>query len=118
MYLCRQGRGVIFLQPEINYVKLGVRIKAVRQSRGLTQERLAELVGVNTSHISNTENAHTKVSLSVLVAMANVLNTSVDYLLSDQYDDAAQALDHAIWRAIKKCDNQKKEKILKIIEII
>lgn len=106
------------MQREIDYVKLGVRIKAVRQNRGMTQERLAELVGVNTSHVSNTENAHTKVSLGVLVAVANALETSVDYLLSDQYEDPTHALDRAIWKALKKCDNQKKEKILKIIEIL
>lgn len=103
---------------EIDYAKLGIKIKEVRQSRGMTQDCLAELVGCNTSHISNIENYHTKVSLNVLFAIANALNTSIDYLLSDQYINTSLALGNEISRMLQKCSNEKKEKILKIIEII
>lgn len=106
------------MQQEIDYAKLGLRIKEIRTSRGLTQERLAELVSCNTSHISNIENSHTKVSLNVLLAIANALNTSIDCLLSDQYENTSLALDNEILRAIKDCDNEKKIKILKMIEIL
>ena len=106
------------MQQEINYEKLGLRIKAVRQSRNLTQDNLAEMVNCNTSHISNIENNHTKVSLNVLLAIANALNTSIDYLLSDQYENSSLALDNAVLRAIRDYDDEKKEKILKIIEIL
>lgn len=106
------------MQQEINYAELGIKIKEIRQSRGLTQDSLAELVGCNTSHISNIENNYTKVSLNVLLAIANALDTSIDYLLFGQYENAAFALDNEILRALADCDNQKKEKILKIIEIL
>lgn len=103
---------------EINYEKLGLQIKEIRQSRKLTQENLAEMVGCNTSHISNIENNHTQVSLNVLLAIANALNTSIDYLLSEQYANTPLALDNEILRAISKLDNIRKEKILKIIEVL
>lgn len=103
---------------EIDYSKLGRNIKSIRISKGLTQDNLAELVSCNTSHISNIENNHTKVSLNVLLAIANALNTSIDYLLSDQYENSSLALDNEILRVLANCDNEKKEKILKIIEII
>lgn len=106
------------MQQEINYAGLGIKIKEVCQNRGLTQDSLAELVGCNTSHISNIENNHTKVSLNVLLAIANALDTSIDYLLSEQYENSALALDNEILRALTNCNNQKKEKILRIIEII
>lgn len=106
------------MEQEIDYAKLGLRIKELRIKKGLTQDNLAELVGCNTSHISNIENNHTKVSLNVLLSIANTLNTSIDYLLANQYDNSQLALDNEILRAIKDCDSQKKEKILKIIEII
>lgn len=106
------------MQQEINYEKLGLRIKAVRQSRNLTQDNLAEMVNCNTSHISNVENAHTKVSLNVLLAIANALNTSIDYLLSEQYENSSLALDNEVLRALRTCDSEKKEKILKMIEIL
>ena len=106
------------MQQEINYKKLGLKIKEIRISRGLTQDTLAEMVSCNTSHISNIENNHTKVSLNVLLDIANALNTSIDYLLSDQYENSSLALDNEILRAIQDCDNEKKEKILKMIEIL
>ena len=102
----------------INYEQLGLRIKEARISKNLTQESIAAYVGCNVSHISNIENNHTKVSLTILLAIANALNTSIDYLLSDQYENSSLALDNEILRALKDCDNDKKQKILKMISII
>ena len=106
------------MQQEIDYAKLGMKIKETRLNRGLTQDSLAEMVSCNTSHISNIENYHTKVSLNVLLAIANALDTSIDYLLSDQYGNSSLALDNAILRALRDCNDEKKEKVLKIIEIL
>jgi transcriptional regulator with XRE-family HTH domain len=106
------------MQPTIDYEKLGLRIKSLRIDRNLTQENLAQAVDCNVSHISNIENNHTKVSLNVLLAISNTLNTSIDYLLTDQYDNQSQALDNAILRALQDCDETKKEKLLKIIAIL
>lgn len=106
------------MQQEIDYGKLGMRIKEMRQRRGLTQDNLAEMVGCNTSHISNIENNHTKVSLNVLLAIANALHTSIDFLLAAQYSNPSSALDNEILRALKDCSTRKKEKILKMIEIM
>jgi transcriptional regulator with XRE-family HTH domain len=102
----------------INYEQLGLRIKEVRISKNLTQENIAAYAGCNVSHISNIENNHTKVSLTILLAIANALNTSIDYLLSNQYENSSFALDNEVLRALKDCDNEKKQKILKIISIL
>ncbi len=106
------------MQQEINYEKLGLKIKELRQKSGLTQDKLAEMVSCNTSHISNIENNHTKVSLNVLLAIANVLNTSIDYLLSEQYENLSLALDNEIMREITNCDIESKERILRIIRVL
>lgn len=106
------------LKSEVNYKELGQRIKSVRQNMCLTQDNLSEMVGCNTSHISNIENNYTKLSLNVLVAIANALGVSVDYLLSGQLNDTSSALDREILKALDGCDDIKKEKILKIISIV
>lgn len=87
-------------------------------NKGFTQDILAEMVGCNTSHISNIENNYTKLSLNVLLAIANALDTSIDYLLSNQYTNTFSALDNEILRMLQGCDDSKKEKILKMIEIM
>ena len=106
------------MQQEIDYEKLGLKIKEMRMARGLTQDALAEVVSCNTSHISNVENNHTKVSLNVLLAIANSLNTSIDYLLSNQYENVSLALDNEIARAVAECDIETKERILRIIKAL
>lgn len=102
----------------IDYEKLGLRIKQVRINQGLTQEALAEFVGCNVSHISNIENSYTKASLNILLGIANALNTSIDFLLANQYANSSLALDNEILRALKDCDDEKKQKILKMISIM
>lgn len=105
-------------KKNIDYKKLGLRIKEVRTARNLTQENLAEKVGCFVSHISNIENSHTKASLNILLGIANALNTSIDYLLADQYVNSPLALDNEILRAVKDLDDETKQKILKMIAIM
>ena len=106
------------MKKEVDYKVLGARIKEVRLNRGLTQDNLAEMVGCNTSHISNIENSYTKLSLNVLLAIANSLDTSVDYLLCNQVNDTSSALNKEILRVLQTCDDGKKERILKMIELM
>lgn len=106
------------MQQKIDYLKLGIKIKELRQTNGLTQDTLAEMVNCNTSHISNIENNHTKISLNMLLAIANALNTSIDFLLSNQYENTSLALDNEIARVISNCDIETKERILRIINAL
>ena len=66
----------------MDYVDLGRRIRKQRSQRGWTQEALAERVNVSTSFVGHVERGTRKASLETLVAMANVLDVSLDYLLS------------------------------------
>ncbi len=67
----------------VNYVKLGERVRARREKARMTQAELASAADISTQHISNIENAKTKVSLERIVDIANILNCSVDELLCD-----------------------------------
>jgi len=106
------------LIAEVNYAELGLRVKELRIAQQLTQEQLAELVGCNTSHISNIENNYTKASLNVLLAIANNLNTSVDSLLADQSEDSSDLLMKEIIESVKVLNVESKQKLLSIIKII
>ncbi|MBQ8030752.1 MAG: helix-turn-helix transcriptional regulator, partial [Butyrivibrio sp.] len=102
----------------VDYAALGMKIKDLRLKRGLTQDQLSELVGCNISHISNIENNYTKLSLNILLAIANALDTTIDYLLATQYTGTSSGLDSAIIKALKDCDDEKKERILQMIELM
>ena len=113
-----QKREVSCLQQKIDYAQLGYNIKKLRQTKGLTQDNLAELIGCKTSHISNIENNYTKLSLNALLAIANSLDTSVDFLLSSQYENKSLALDNEIARALNRLDVENKERLLRIIHVL
>ena len=67
----------------VNYKYLGNRIKKKRESFGMSQAELAAQTELSTQHISNVENARSKIGLDKLVTIANVLNCSIDELLCD-----------------------------------
>lgn len=64
----------------IDYKDIGRRIRAVRLQRQITQEQLAEVTGVGTSHISHVETGNSIPSLQLLVDIINALNCSADEL--------------------------------------
>ena len=68
---------------EINHRKLAMRIKEVRKRKGITQEKLGQLTGLTANFLARIESHNSKCSLSTLVKICVVLETSTDYLLQD-----------------------------------
>ena len=66
----------------MDYVDMGKRVRKQRQLIGLTQQELAERIGVNTSFVGHVERGTRKASLETLVALSNALGVGVDYLLA------------------------------------
>ena len=71
------------MQPEIDFDKVGHRVRMARQRRGLTQAELSELVDCSNNHMSHIESGQTKVSLSLLLKLSYALDTSLDFFLLD-----------------------------------
>ena len=71
------------MKMSVDYGKLGERVRKQRERGSMSQAMLAEAADVSIQHISNIENARTKVSLEKLVDIANVLDCSVDELVCD-----------------------------------
>lgn len=102
----------------IDFEKIGKKLKEIRISKGLTQEYVANIADVNTSHISNIENNRVKISLPTLIHVCNALDTTLDYVINGEYTSSASVLDHEILRALSDASDEKKEKVLKIIQIL
>ena len=74
----------------MDYYKIGQRIRKIRKIQGISQEELAEKVGISVTHMSHIETGNTKMSLSVFAALAHELNVKADELL---YDDLNKVRD-------------------------
>ena len=66
----------------MDYVDMGKRVRKQRQLIGLTQQELAERIGVSTSFVGHVERGTREASLETLVALSNALGVGVDYLLA------------------------------------
>lgn len=88
---------------ELNYEALGARINQIRKEKGITQSLLAERVGIEPSNISHIERAASKVGLSTLVKIANVLECSVDDLLCDSILCEREAFENELTKIAKDC---------------
>lgn len=56
---------------------LGVKLRALRQGKGLTQERAAEAMGIHQVHVSRLEQGLHNPTFSVLVAAATAYGVSL-----------------------------------------
>ena len=70
-------------------IKIGKRIKKVRESARITQEELAKAVGCTTKHIGAIERGVKTPSLDAFVIIANTIGVSADLLLQDVLENSA-----------------------------
>lgn len=107
------------MQPEIDYLKIGQRIKKLRLEKGFTQSELGALVGCSNNHMSHIEIGQTKVSLTMLLRLAYALETTVDYFLLDTpYAKPATIINSEIGGKLSKCSPSTLVAINKIIDIL
>lgn len=103
---------------ELNFYKIGGRIRERRLSLGRTQDYLANYLDIDASHISNIEHGRCKVSLTTLVGISNALNCSIDYFLMEEYDNLTIPANNEIIKKLSECTPETKGKISEIIDIL
>lgn len=108
---------------DLDFKAIGLKIKERRQSLGITQEAVANLLDVNPSHISNIECGRANPSLTALVKIANVLHCSIDFFIDSEYTfkidkEQQRTLDDRIMEKLKYFDADKKERVLKMLDLL
>lgn len=94
--------------------EIGDQIKHLRKSQGMTQERLADLLGVSGQSVSKWENHLTAPDISLLPAIANVFHVSIDELFGynlRETDQAVMDVCRASWE-YRETDRLKSREIL------
>jgi len=82
--------------------QLGGAIKKSRNYKNLTQEELAELIGVTTEHVQQLESERRNPSTDLLFSLADTLDMSIDALLATD-DGRAQELKKMINLSLNHC---------------
>lgn len=83
----------------MDYYNIGEKIREERKKIGMTQEDLAEKVGISVNFVSLIENGK-NMSLDTMIKIANTFNVSVDYLLNDSInintDNITAQINHSL----------------------
>ena len=87
----------------VDYADIGKRIRACRLAKGMTQEQLANEVGVVVTHISHIETGNSVPSLKTLIDIINALDCSADELLCIEIKKAKPVFDSWMTEQLADC---------------
>ena len=90
----------------IDYKTIGGKIRKRRIACNLSQEKLAEMCDVGTTHISHIETGNCIPSLKVFIAILNALSCSSDELLCDELDNAEHTYLSEISNLLQDCTSK------------
>ncbi len=102
---------------EIDFAKIGQKVKIKRQELGMSQEQLAEACDISYSYIGHIERASRNLSLNTAIRLSQVLNISLDYLLLDAIPTES-ALFNSIQTNLKNYNPKQVEKFLNAVKIL
>ena len=83
-------------------ISFGSAAKKARIDKKLTQEKLAELIGITPNHMKQIESGRRNPSHDVLFRLVYALDLSLDSLSADS-DDAAKDLKYKINLCLERC---------------
>ena len=102
----------------MDYYEIGQRIRKYRKANTLSQEQLAEKVGISTTHMSHIETGNTKLSLPVLVDIAEVLSVQCDALLYDKPQINKTSMTDDIINLLSSCSPNNMYILLDVIKTV
>ena len=88
---------------DVPHGSVGSAIKKARLAKGLTQEKLAELIGITPMHIKQLESERRNPSSRVLLKLVNAIDLPLGSIFSDS-DNEMMELKEKINLCLDRCD--------------
>lgn len=101
-----------------NYlVPIGHRISEIRRSNGMTQEVLAEKLGVTPKHISHTECGTSSFSIANLIEFCKIFDCSLDYIILGKQDVLLSKLPEEIIQILRSGNDENISRLIKYLNV-
>ena len=98
--------------------RIGKRIKERREQLGLTQEQLAEKLGLATHYISTVERGTTFPRCEKLILLLNGLETSADAIFCDVLDHSVNYQASVLSEKIAELPAEEQKRIMNMVELM
>ena len=105
--------GVMYMK-ELNYKKIGERLRKLRKYMGLTQEQVAEILSVGRDAILRIEKGDRKIDLQELMNFSKLYNISMDELTMEEH--TINSSDVTFARGFNELSEKDKKEIISLIE--
>lgn len=106
------------MDNDLDYKEIGRNIRYYRQRANLKQNQLSDIIDVSPQHISHIESG-VKLSLPVLVKIANALSVDTDSLLGNNLKKEAKgSREEALLERVRNFSDEDYDKLFQICDII
>ncbi len=102
----------------LDYKAIGSRIREVRKSKNMTQEKLSEAINVGYKHLSNIECGNGGVSIEVLASICSVLDISLDYIIFNKPDIRDVKMADDIYKEISSLTRSEREFVMALFQTL
>lgn len=97
---------------------IGMRIKEIRRSKGLSQEQLAEKADINSKYLSRMERGTENPTLDMFIKLADALEVEIWEMFNYGHVKTHKELKEALQNIIKTADEPTLRLALKVIKAI
>ena len=99
---------------ELNYKKIGERLRKLRKYMGLTQEQVADILGLGRDAILRIEKGDRKIDLQELIDFSKLYSISMDELTAEEH--TINSDDIAFARGFKELSEKDNREIISLID--
>lgn len=100
----------------MDYFEIGQQVRKYRRAYGMSQEQLAEKVGISVTHMSHIETGNTKLSLPVLVALAQALEVRTDDLIFKERPVTRSEASESIEQILQDCSVRQMNVLIELLQ--
>ena len=100
-----------------------IKIKELREEKGLSQKKLADGIGTSQRNIGRWENEENEPTMSQLIKLAKYFNCSIDFLAGKDDDETVLSRsttlslkEQKLLKSFALLDNEEKDKIISDVE--
>ena len=96
---------------------IGIRIKHLRQERGLSQEALSEKVGISSKYISSIERGKENPTLDIIIKLASALQVEIEDVFKISHEESnPKKLREIINHLLADAEENKLQLVVKILK--